>query len=80
MKDEPKHTENQGHIFFKNPIVVESLPVSYCYNIAHTQTTHFSKSCSKNMNFGAFIETYKNDITLLPFCLAGKSFYKFMSD
>lgn len=73
------HWKPGTHIL-KNPIVVESLPVSYCYNIAHTQTTHFSRSCSNNRNFGVFIETYKNVITLLPFCLSGKGFYEFMSD
>lgn len=31
--------------------IVEGLPVSYCYKIAHTQTIHSSRSSCDNMDF-----------------------------
>lgn len=46
MKDETKESEIQAQTFKKSYIFVQHFSVSYCYNIAHAQTTLCRKSCS----------------------------------
>lgn len=69
MKDKTKQAKIQVHISKKkqHPIIVERFPVSYCYNIAHAQTTPGSSLCSARVDFrkrNVSVETYKNSVTL----------------
>lgn len=61
MKEGTKKTEILAPIFKKKPsIIVERYNVLYCYNIAHSQTTHCMRSSSENTGFRkrcVFVET-----------------------
>lgn len=44
------------YTYFKNLQTLGSVFASYCYNIAHAQTRHCSRSCSDNMDFRNLIK------------------------
>lgn len=51
MKDETKESEIQAQTFKKSYIFVQGFSLSYCYNIAHAQTTLCIRSCSDCKDF-----------------------------
>lgn len=76
MKEVTKQSEIQAHVFQKFSIIVERFAVSYSSTIAHAQNIHCR--CRDSISFGkwrVFVETNKNDVTLLLFWTLLSHFY-----